>query len=537
VRPWGGTREADRPDADRPGTAPPPVDQAAADQAAADAAVEPAEPVRPAARAAAPWWPAARALPRSVARSVAGWPAAGRLAAVRRRLTPPGLRARVVVAFAVGALLVSAVLALTTFVLTRSYLVDQRERSLAQQGYADAALLRSRIAGAGSVGDELGDLTTATGATVVVRARDGRWYSTSLAVGAHDVPTALERLVASGTAGTQRTSGARHPKMVVGVPLVADDAEFFEVTDLSELQTSLTTLAAVLAGGAAVATLAGAAFGTWASRRTVRPLEDVAGAATRIAGGELSARLAPTDDPDLTGIVTSFNRMVDALGARIERDARFVADVSHELRSPLTGLVTSVEVVGAHGAELSSRGQQALGLVRTELARFRHALDDLLALARLDGGPRGELTEEVSLGVLTAEVLGVTGRSATVLEWDPAGGSQVKADKPALQRALTNLLDNADRHGGGVRCVQVAATEEWVLVHVDDAGPGVPEADRQRIFERFARGSRAARGSLPGAGLGLAIVAETAARHGGSASCSDGPAGARFTLALPRADR
>ena len=451
---------------------------------------------------------------------------------------PRGLRARIVVAFGVGGLLVSSVLAVTTYVITRDYLLGQREQSLTQQAYADAALLRNRLHTAGArLGDELGDFTTSDGAAVVVRGRDGNWYSTSLDLGADDVPPALDRLVTDGTPGSQRASGSAGPRLAVGVPIRSEGLEFFEISRLTSLQQSLQTLAVVLAAGAAAATLAGAVAGVTASRRTVRPLEDVAAAATRIAGGELSARLAPTDDPDLTGIVTSFNSMVDALGARIERDARFVADVSHELRSPLTGLVTSVEVVGAHGAELSSRGQQALGLVRTELARFRHALDDLLALARLDGGPRGELTEEVSLGVLTAEVLGVTGRSATVLEWDPAGGSQVKADKPALQRALTNLLDNADRHGGGVHCVQVAATEEWVLVHVDDAGPGVPEADRQRIFERFARGSRAARGSLPGAGLGLAIVAETAARHGGSASCSDGPAGARFTLALPRADR
>jgi signal transduction histidine kinase len=440
----------------------------------------------------------------------------------------------VVVAFAVGALLVSAVLALTTFVLTRSYLVDQREQSLAQQGYADAALLRSRIAGAGTVGDELGDLTTATGATVVVRARDGRWYSTSLAVGAHDVPPELERLVASGSAGTQRTSGPRGPPMVVGVPLRTSDAEFFEVTDLSELQTALTTLAAVLAGGAAVATLAGAAFGTWASRRTVRPLEDVAGAATRIAGGELSARLAPTDDPDLAGIVASFNSMVDALGARIERDARFVADVSHELRSPLTGLVTSVEVLGARRAELSDRGQAVLALVETELARFRRTLDDLLELARMDGD-RARPRDPVEVGTLLRELLAVTGRPAGLLDVADGGGTAVvRADKPALERAVRNLLDNADRHGGGVRRVGLTATDDAVLVDVEDGGPGVPPEDRERIFERFARGSRAARGSLPGAGLGLAIVAETAARHGGKAWCADGPEGAVFTLSLPR---
>lgn len=484
--------------------------------------------------------PAAPAVPRAVRpplrwASPARWVALDRWPAVARWVQPRGLRARVVVAFAVGALLVSAVLALTTFVLTRSYLVDQRETSLARQGYADAALLRTRIAGAGSIGDELGDLSTSSGATVVVRAGDGRWYSTSLAVGAHDVPAALEQLVSSGTAGTQRASGARGPQMVVGVPLLAANAEFYEVTDLSELQQSLTTLAAVLAGGAAAATLAGAAFGTWASRRTVRPLEDVAAAATRISGGELTARLAPTDDPDLEGIVASFNSMVDALGARIERDARFVADVSHELRSPLTGLVTSVEVLGGRRTELSERGQAALGLVETELTRFRRTLDDLLELARLDGDRQRDLTDEVVVSTLVRELLVVTGRPAELLDVAPsAEAAVVRADKPALERAVRNLLDNADRHGGGVRRVGVSATDDAVLVRVADGGPGVPPEDRERVFERFARGSRAARGSLPGAGLGLAIVAETAARHGGSAWCSDGDGGAVFTVSLRR---
>jgi signal transduction histidine kinase len=227
--------------------------------------------------------------------------------------------------------------------------------------------------------------------------------------------------------------------------------------------------------------------------------------------------------------------MVDALGARIERDARFVADVSHELRSPLTGLVTSVEVLGGRRSELSERGRAALALVETELARFRRTLDDLLELARMDGDRRRDLTDEVEVSTLLRELLSVTGRPADLL--DVAPGSEavvVHADKPALERAVRNLLDNADRHGGGVRRVGMSATDDAVLVCVEDGGPGVPAEDRERVFERFARGSRAARGSLPGAGLGLAIVAETAARHGGSAWCSDGADGAVFTVSLRR---
>jgi signal transduction histidine kinase len=305
---------------------------------------------------------------------------------------------------------------------------------------------------------------------------------------------------------------------------------------LTELRQVLRTLAAVLAAGAAAATAAGAAFGVWASRRAVQPLEQVAGAATRIAGGELNTRLPATDDPDLVAIVAGFNSMVDALAARIDRDARFVGDVSHELRSPLTTLVTSVEVLAARRKELSPRGQQALALVEGELGRFRRTLDDLLQLARIDGAGAMDAAQPVSMSELVREVLASTGRSVE-LSADPDDDTTVTGDKLSLERAVSNLLDNADRHAGGPKAVHVDRDEDRVLVIVDDGGPGVAIEDRERIFERFARGQGASRRSLPGAGLGLAIVAETATRHGGAAWCSDAPdGGARFTLSLPVVD-
>ncbi len=289
----------------------------------------------------------------------------------------------------------------------------------------------------------------------------------------------------------------------------------------------------MLGAGAAAATVAGAAFGVWASRRAVQPLEQVAGAATRIAGGELTTRLPATDDPDLVAIVAGFNSMVDALAARIDRDARFVGDVSHELRSPLTTLVTSVEVLGARRDELSPRGQQALTMVEGELGRFRRTLDDLLQLARIDGAGAMDAAAPVSMSALVREVVAATGRSVE-LTADPDEDTTVTGDKFSLERAISNLLDNADRHAGGSRAVRVERRDDTVVVTVDDAGPGVALEDRERIFERFARGQGAARRSLPGAGLGLAIVAETATRHGGAAWCADAPdGGARFSLSLP----
>jgi two-component system, OmpR family, sensor histidine kinase MtrB len=455
---------------------------------------------------------------------------------VRPALGPRGLRARIVLAFSVGALLVSAVLVTTTFLLARNYLLGQRESAVTRQAFADANVLASRLSTAGSeVGDELVDLVPSGGADVVVHS-DGSWYSSRLDVGARDVPGPLQELVDGGSAGTARISTPSGPHLVVGVPVVAADLQFYEVAPLAELQSSLRTLTAVLGAGALAATAAGAVFGAWASRRVVQPLEQVAGAATRIAGGELGIRLPPTEDPDLLAIVASFNSMVDALATRIERDARFVGDVSHELRSPLTSLVTSVEVLGTRRGELSDRGRQALELIEAELGRFRRMLDDLLELARFDGTAAADAGVPVSLSALVREVLAHRGCAPDLLHADPDEDTTVRGDKTRLERAVTNLLDNAERHAGGAVDVRVERRDGSVLLLVDDAGPGVPPAERERVFERFARGPRAARRSLPGVGLGLAIVEETAAGHGGAAWVSDSPAGgARFTLAVPGA--
>ncbi|MGY1808679.1 sensor histidine kinase [Blastococcus sp. SYSU D00669] len=444
---------------------------------------------------------------------------------------PRGLRARIVLAFAAGALLVSAVLVVTTFLLARGYLLDQRERAATRQAFVDADLLRSRLATAGTeVGDVLSEMSPGR-SDFVVRSGDS-WYSSSLDVGARDVPATLQELVEGGAAGTIRTPSDEGPRLVIGVPVVAADLEFYELAPLVELRGVLRTLTAVLGAAAATATAAGAAAGVWASRRVVQPLNQVAGAATRIAAGELTTRLPPTDDRDLVAIVGSFNTMVDALAARIERDARFVGDVSHELRSPLTSLITSVEVLAARREELQPRARQALALVEEQLVRFRATLDDLLELARLDNAAAVEERSAVDLAALAREVLVATGRPVDLLH--TGGRTVVGGDKRQLERALRNLLDNADRHAGGARAVGVEQRDGSVVLTVDDAGPGVPPEDRERIFERFTRGVHAGRRSLPGAGLGLAIVAETAARHGGAAWCSASPdGGARMTLALP----
>ncbi|MGY1848729.1 MULTISPECIES: sensor histidine kinase [unclassified Blastococcus] len=447
-----------------------------------------------------------------------------------------GLRRRIVLGFAASTLLVSAVLVTTTWLLARSFVVEQREQALTQQAFADAEVLRNRLSSAGAdVGRVLGELVPFGDAEIVVR-REDDWFSSSLEVGGRDVPAALQEVVSTGAAGTLRVDSAEGPRLVVAVPVVSAGVEFYEVAPLDDLEALLRTLAVVLGAGAVAATVAGAGFGMWASRRAVLPLEQVAGAATSIAGGELSTRLPATDDPDLVGIVAAFNSMVDALAARITRDARFVGDVSHELRSPLTSLTTSVEVLATRRQELPPRAQQALALVEGEVARLRVTLDDLLELAWHDGVGQLPDAVPVSMAVLVREVLERTGRPVGLLDAGAPEETTVLGDKNRLERAVRNLLDNADRYAGGPEHVDVGRCEGSVVVTVDDAGPGVAPLDRERIFERFARAPGSARGSVPGAGLGLAIVAETAAQHGGAAWCAAGPSGgARFVLSLPAA--
>lgn len=451
---------------------------------------------------------------------------------LRRRRPRWGLRAGVTTAFAAGALLLSVVLAAGTYLVVRHYLIEQRESSAMRQAFADASYVRDGLLTSGArVSDVLGDVAPPADSDLVVR-RGGRWFSSSLQSDADAVPAAARRSVASGQPVMVWADGPGGAVLTVGVPLPAVGAQFYELSGSAELRGTLQTLGIVLMTFAAATTIGGGLLGRWASGRVVQPLDAVASAAARISTGELSTRLPTTDDPDLATIVGSFNTMVEALDDRIRRDARFAADISHELRSPLTTLVTSVEVLHRRRDELPARARQALELVTAELERFRHSLDDLLELGRLDAGVAVQQLGDVDLRELVQHALADRREGTAVVPDEPL---VVRVDKQQLHRALVNLLDNAAVHAGGVHSVQVERSGAYAVVAVDDVGPGVPVAERERIFERFARAG--SRGSRRGTGLGLSLVAETVHAHGGIVGCTDRPGGgARFVVRLPLSD-
>lgn len=446
-----------------------------------------------------------------------------------------GLRHRLILAFAAVALLASAVFATSTYLLARGYLLAQRERVVQHQALADAEFVQQRLESAGA---DISAILTSAGPpaenTIILRWQ-GKWYTSELDTDRDAIPAALRTDISTGHAAHQRFRTDDGPAVVVGVHLLSVDAEFYEVAPLTELEGILRLLSTILIGGALLATTAGAALGAWASRSVVTPLNRVAATAAKIAGGQLDSRLPATHDPELTTIVGSFNSMVDTLQQRIERDTRLAADVSHELRSPLTTLVASVDLLNARRFELHPRSQRALDLVTADLHRFRRLLDDLLELARSDAGLDKVPSDTVDLGLLLEHVL-------TEVDADPgllAGPAQIEVtgDKARLGRLFRNLFDNAERHGGGLAAVQISRVEEEVVITVDDQGEGVPGEDRERIFDRFATG-RNSRGSSSGTGLGLALVAETAAAHRGAVWCAEAPGGgARFVVRLPGSNR
>ena len=189
------------------------------------------------------------------------------------------------------------------------------------------------------------------------------------------------------------------PQIVVGVPIPSVHAAYYQVFSLSDLAHTLGVLEVTLIVAGVVTTLLGAALGRFASRRLLRPLAGVSRAAVAIAGGQLDTRLAPeTNDPDLEGLTTSFNTMVDEIQARIEREARFNSDVSHELRSPLTTLSASLEVLEADNDNLPPRAQRALELLGDDLRRFQRMVGNLLEMSRADAGSIDVFLEEVNAG-------------------------------------------------------------------------------------------------------------------------------------------
>ncbi|WUH96861.1 HAMP domain-containing histidine kinase [Spirillospora sp. NBC_00431] len=290
-----------------------------------------------------------------------------------------------------------------------------------------------------------------------------------------------------------------------------------------------------LAGvGLAVLAVRGAVRGAArrAAGRALRPAARLQADLAGIEDAELSRRVpVPSTGDDLELLARRVNALLGRLeNAALQRRA-FIADASHELRTPLTGLRARIELA----LDAPDDGDHVDTLRRSldDVDRLHHIVDDLLILARLDSGdmPAGEILD---IGALVeAEA---AGRAPPVpMTVKAESGVLVEANPPRLGRVVVNLLANAERHAVAMIEVTVHAEPGEAVVEVRDDGPGIPRADRDRVFERFARLDSARSRADGGSGLGLAIARQIAVAHGGRLYVGDGAYGARLVLRLPLA--
>lgn len=436
-------------------------------------------------------------------------------------------------AFALSSVLVTGTLAIVTWRLSSGYMTRQREQSAIRQ-----AVVNNRLVGTAlrTGSDGLRELLTGLGSQVesaVLLVDDRRWISSGT-VDPQRLPQLFLATVTSGDAASQRTILDGSPVLAVGLPVGGADATYIEVFPLRELDRTLRFLSLMLVVGVASSGVIGALLGRWAAARALRPLTRLTAAAAATATGDLAYRMPATTDPDLGPIAAAFNETAELLQQRVARDARFAGDVSHELRSPLTTMVNAMAVLERRKGGFAEPAQQAVELLSADLHRFKSMVEDLLEISAAAQDEGTDSMEHLDLAELVTHAAAQVDGAVDTIEIDPAT-PRVRADRRRLERVVANLLGNATSHGGGVVRLAVRAEEGHARIEVDDAGPGVPERDRARIFERFARGSPAARDARDvGVGLGLALVAEHVRRHDGRVWVENRPGGgARFVVELP----
>ncbi|MEM7337232.1 MAG: HAMP domain-containing sensor histidine kinase [Actinomycetota bacterium] len=305
----------------------------------------------------------------------------------------------------------------------------------------------------------------------------------------------------------------------IGLIQAADDA----ISDISDAAGAARS-AALIVGPLLVLT---SGITTWILvGRALAPTRRIATEAGAIDTSNLDRRMtrSRTDD-EVDTIARVINDMLERIEAGVKREQQFVADASHELKTPLTTARMAAELAG-RDAPGSSYPPQVI----EELDRMQGLVDNLLQLAR---APEGQAREPVALDALVANVIARHPDRARI-ELVAPGAASVAGRSAELRSIVTNLLDNAARYGTAAIGVQLTRTGSSVVLTVDDDGPGIDPAQRERVFERFVRLDEGRARDDGGSGLGLAIVRGIARRHGGDAEIHDSPlGGTRVVVRLP----
>jgi signal transduction histidine kinase len=453
---------------------------------------------------------------------------------MRRQLRSVRFRAAAVATVVVVAALVVSGVALVA--LTRNSLVAAAE---------DEALTRARalaeLAAAGAVGNPLPGTVSAQlvadDGSVVAATRDlagaGSIVEVTVAPGEESVLDA--DVVLDDTEEellTEAGGGEPAAVAIVGVALPSGRAQLAAFVPLDAVSSTTGVLVPLLALGipllgALVAVAAWLLVG-----RSFRPVEEMRAEAEGISMSDLHRRIpVPQSGDEIARLAATLNSMLERLQSSVARQQRFVADASHELRSPIASLVTMAEVAATapDTVDLETFAND----VGAEAARLALLTDDLLTLARSDEGRLDLDRVDIDVAELIHQEVA---RLQGAVDVSSVESAVVAGDRLRLGQAIRNLLDNAMQHKTATVWASTEVGDTEVAVVIADDGPGIDFGDRERVFERFERLDEARGRDRGGAGLGLAVVAEIAAAHGGRVAVVDHPdyRGAVLRLTLPR---
>jgi signal transduction histidine kinase len=361
------------------------------------------------------------------------------------------------------------------------------------------------------------------------------WDGLTPSVDAVRVPTT------SGRATTQTVATSRGNARLYVTPITIANAPYIVavVASLEPVAHESAMLRQVVFVAVPIALLLAAIGGWIAATRALRPVARMAAEASAITADDPDARLTIATPHDEMGTLgRAFNALLDRMRAALDQQRRFMADASHELRTPVSVVRTAADVTLGRADRSDEEYRESLGIVGDQARRMSRMVDDMFLLARADAGHRRLTPRELYFDDLVTECvrsvrLLASGRGVTIAT-DLAPDVSWVGDEALAKQLITNLLDNAVRHGQGHVTVTVKADGDWIRLSVSNAGPAIPLEQRARIFERFVKldPTRATDG---GAGLGLAIARWVAVTHGGVLDLLEsGPAGTTFQARLPR---
>ncbi|HEV7604247.1 MAG TPA: ATP-binding protein [Candidatus Limnocylindrales bacterium] len=352
------------------------------------------------------------------------------------------------------------------------------------------------------------------------------------------LPADLRQRVANGELAYAWVTLHGEPRLVIAGRISQAGAAVYFFRDVKPLEDALSQLRLALIVGSLIVVLLALLVARYIARGVLAPVEAAGRAAEQIERGDLSARVPVTSDDEFGTWAERFNRMAEALADTIGRleaaeaqNRRFVADVAHELRTPLAALVAEASILRVHLDDLPVESRRAAELLVGDVGRLRILVDDLMEVSRFDAHAEQTALEPVDLAALVRTVAAARLPEATLDL--PSSPVVIETEGRRLERIFGNLLDNARQHAVGAQVeVQLTAVPEAVVIAVADRGPGVPADRLPRIFERFYKADPSRHDGT--SGLGLAIAAEHAALLGGYLAAANREGGGlRIELWLP----